>query len=342
MIGSLTHLIRGAAIRAILGGQEAINPARLALFSDWAETLPPRPLPRTVTPVPGEYYLDYIFRLADANHLEFLELTEALDDPAAVILDPGRQKQHQQERLAAAASQPLGRIARLHWDDPGDYLRDPEGFRQLLRPACRRCTARRGIVGPVACRLPPHLTVCRRHRLWIGPSARTPRRPLDVSPLPEILHASVATSPSSPPPVAGSRRRHQRRRAHHPQRPPRRRLDPGPAAAPAPARPRHLATGRAQGRSRPARQPLRRTRHRDRDLPGHRPARRAQPPGARHQLPRGILKRQGRRFAPVTPRGPDTRTAGRLPTGRRQMPSWWCDTSSRGVAGLLLHAGRPQ
>jgi len=189
MIGGLTHLIRGAAIRAILGGQEAINPARLALFSDWAETLPPRPLPRTVTPVPGEYYLDYIFRLADANHLEFLELTEALDDPAAVILDPGRQKQHQQERLAAAASQPLGRIARLHWDDPGDYLRDPEGFRQLLRPACRRCTARRGIVGPVACRLPPHLTVCRRHRLWIGPSARTPRRPLDVSPLPEILHA---------------------------------------------------------------------------------------------------------------------------------------------------------
>src|SRR6266536_2768877 len=103
MIGSLTHLIRGAAIRAILGGQEAINPARLALFSDWAETLPPRPLPRTVTPVPGEYYLDYIFRLADANHLEFLELTEALDDAAArtihSALRAGAWTQGQRQRL---------------------------------------------------------------------------------------------------------------------------------------------------------------------------------------------------------------------------------------------------
>ena len=43
-----------------------LNPARLARFADWARTLPPRPLPRTVIPVPGEYYLDYIVRLADA------------------------------------------------------------------------------------------------------------------------------------------------------------------------------------------------------------------------------------------------------------------------------------
>ena len=91
-----------------------LNPARLARFADWARTLPPRPLPRTVIPVPGEYYLDYISRLADANHLELLELTEALDDPAAVIVDPGRRRQHQQERLAAAAAQPLTRIARLY------------------------------------------------------------------------------------------------------------------------------------------------------------------------------------------------------------------------------------
>jgi hypothetical protein len=166
-----------------------LNPARLARFADWAQTLPPRPLPRTVTPVPGEYYLDYTGRLADANHLELLELTEALDDPAAVILDPGRRKQHRQERLAAAASQPLARIARLYWDDHGDYLRDPEGFGQLLRPACRRCTARLGIRGPVACRLPPHLTVCRRHRLWIGPAARTHAGQLDVSRFPEVLQA---------------------------------------------------------------------------------------------------------------------------------------------------------
>ncbi len=150
-----------------------LNPARLARFSDWAKALPPRPLPRTVTPVPGEYYLDYISRLADANHLELAELTGALDDPAAVILDPGRRQQHRQERLAAAAGQPLARIARLYWDNAGLYLRDPGGFRQLLRPACRRCTARRGITGPIACRLPPHLTICRRHQLWTGPAAHT-------------------------------------------------------------------------------------------------------------------------------------------------------------------------
>jgi hypothetical protein len=166
-----------------------LNPARLARFSDWAQTLPPRPLPRTAIPVPGEYYLDYAIRLADANHLELAELTGALDDPAAVILDPGRRNQHQRERLAAAAGQPLARIIRLYWDDPGDYLRDPDRFRRMLRPACRRCTARRGIAGPIACRLPPHLNVCRRHRLWTGPSARTHAGQLDISQLPEILRA---------------------------------------------------------------------------------------------------------------------------------------------------------
>ena len=117
------------------------------------------------------------------------ELTGALDDPAAVTLDPGQRKQHRQERLAAAAGQPLARIARLYWDDAGLYLRDPGRFSQLLRPACRRCTARRGITGPIACRLPPHLTVCRRHRLWTGPAARTHAGQLDVSPFPEILRA---------------------------------------------------------------------------------------------------------------------------------------------------------
>jgi hypothetical protein len=166
-----------------------LNPARLARFADWAQTLPPRPLPRTAIPVPGEYYLDYIARLADANHLDLAEVTSALDDPAAVILDPRHRRQHQRERLAAAAGQPLARIARLYWDAPGDYLRDPDAFRRMLRSACRRCTARRGIAGPVACRLPTHLTVCRRHRLWIGPAARSHAGQLDVSPFPEILRA---------------------------------------------------------------------------------------------------------------------------------------------------------
>lgn len=166
-----------------------LNPARLARFSDWAKTLPLRPLPRTVIPVPGEYYLDYIARLADANHLGFMELTGALDHPGVVVVHRGNWERHEQERLAVAASQPLARIARLYWPDPRRSLHDLEGFRQMLRPACRRCTARRGIAGPVACLLPPHLTVCRRHRLWIGPTARSHAGQLDVSQLPEILRA---------------------------------------------------------------------------------------------------------------------------------------------------------
>jgi hypothetical protein len=179
-----------------------LNPARLARFADWAKTLPPRPLPRTVIPVPGEYYLDYITRLAQANHLELAELTGALDDPAAVILEPGRRNQHRAERLAAAASQPLTRIGRLYWDDAGLYLRDPGRFGQMLRPACRRCTARLGITGPIACRMPPHQTLCRRHRLWTGPAARTHAAQLDISQFPEILRAQ---------------RRHLAQLHHHPR-----------------------------------------------------------------------------------------------------------------------------
>lgn len=138
-----------------------LNPARLARFADWATTLPLHPLPRTVTPVPGEYYLGYIGRLAEANHLEFGELADALNDTAAITLHgPCGWKQHEQQRLAAAAGQPLARIARLCWPDASVYLRDIEGFHQMLRPACRRCTARRGITEPVACYLPPHQTIC--------------------------------------------------------------------------------------------------------------------------------------------------------------------------------------
>jgi hypothetical protein len=167
-----------------------LNPARLAHFPDWAKTLPLPPLPRTVTPVPGEYYVGYVARLAAANHLEFGELSGALDDTAAMtVYGPLGWKQHEQERLAAAASQPLARIARLCWPDPRYYLRDIEGFHQLLRPACRRCAARYGITEPVACHLPPHQTVCRRHRLWTGPAARSHDGQLDVSPFPEVVRA---------------------------------------------------------------------------------------------------------------------------------------------------------
>ena len=212
-----------------------------------------------------------------------LELTGALDDPAAVILDPGRRRGHQQERLAATAGEPLARIARLYWDDAGLYLRDPDGFRQLLRPACRRCTARRGITGPIACRLPPHQTLCRRHRLWTGPAARTHAAQLDARQFPVILKAQ---------------RRHLAQ-LHHPpwqdveatisaatqaiyqalrdgtwipgQRQRLRQLAPGTW---------EQALAGVSGPPRPTRRRPRPLRRRDRDIPRRRVARRAQPPGA--------------------------------------------------------------
>ena len=217
-----------------------LNPARLARFADWAQTLPPRPLPRTVIPVPGEYYLDYISRLADANHLELLELTGALDDPAAVTLDPGQRKQHRQERLAAAAGQPLARIARLYWDDAGLYLRDPGGFRQMLRPACRRCTARlrhhrAHRLPPAAApdRLPPPPALDR-------PGRPHPRRPARRQPAPrDPPGAAPPPRPAAPPPVAG-------RRGHHQRTP------PAPSTRPCATAPGSPASGSACTSSPPA------------------------------------------------------------------------------------------
>src|SRR5260221_596080 len=63
---------------------------------------------------------------------------------------------------------------------------------------------------------PPYLTVCRRHRLWIGPSARTHAGQADVSPFPEILRAQRRPPrPAAPLPLAARRRLHHRRHPHH-------------------------------------------------------------------------------------------------------------------------------
>ena len=69
-----------------------------------------------------------------------------------------------------------------------------------------------------------------------GPSSGrpVPRDPPGAAPPPR---------PAAPPPVAGRRGHHQRRHPGHLPGPPRRHLDPGPTAAPPPARPRHLGTG---------------------------------------------------------------------------------------------------
>ena len=321
MIGSLTHLIRGAAIRAILGGQEAItrplldsvridhaaesatrraqqhpvtlNPARLARFSDWAQTLPPRPLPRTVTPVPGEYYLDYIARLADANHLELPELTGALDDPAAVIFDPGQRRRHR-------AGTPRGHRGPAAGPDRPALLGRPR--RLPARPRRVRADAAPGLPplhGPPghhrAHRLPPAAAPdpLPPPPALDRPGCPHPRRPARHQPAPRDPQGAAPPPRSAArPPLAGRRGRHQPRHPRHLPGPARRHLDPGPAAAAAPARPRHLGPGPRRGARRlpwPGRRQPRPRHRRDRDIPRRRLARRTHPPGAQHQPPRRVL-----------------------------------------------------
>jgi hypothetical protein len=71
----------------------SLNPPRLARFSDWAGRCRRAHCRAPLPPVPGEYFLDYITRLAEADHLEFAELTGALDDPAATLHHPDRWRQ---------------------------------------------------------------------------------------------------------------------------------------------------------------------------------------------------------------------------------------------------------
>lgn len=147
----------------------------------WAALLPPRPLPRTAVPIAGETTEHYLRRLAAANH-------QGPDELLGHLCAPNRASLHNldRDRLAAAAGQPTERIARLHQLTRNERMRHhlPE-----VRPACRRCTARRGLLTEVPCMTADHVNVCRRHQLWIGPGATSHARQYDLRGMPEILDA---------------------------------------------------------------------------------------------------------------------------------------------------------
>lgn len=155
-----------------------------ARIQEWIDALPPHPLPRTVVPVPGEILHHYLCRLATANHLREPALSRYLSAPDVALMtnvDP--------ERLAAAAGQPLARINRLHRTSPEEVLLYRHGRVPDIRPACRRCMARRGLLDPVLVKIASHISVCHRHQLWIGPGTRTPADQHDLSPFPEFRRA---------------------------------------------------------------------------------------------------------------------------------------------------------
>lgn len=167
-------------------------PARQLSMDSWLRLQPPAPLPRTVTPMPHEAIHHYLRRLADANHQAVSQISHLIHvrSPA---LPPGADfAALARERLAAASGQPPARIRRLYWGPaPGatSPSGQPEEYGHGLRPACRRCAARHGLLSPVPCKHPDHQMICRHHRLWTGPGVWQPADQHDVSPFPEVLRA---------------------------------------------------------------------------------------------------------------------------------------------------------
>ena len=346
MIGSLTHLIRGAAIRAILGGQEAItrplldsvridhaaesatrrdqqhpvtlNPARLARFADWAQhaaapaAAPHRhPGPRRVLP--------------------------GLHRPARRRQPPGIPRAHRRPGRPRrghpgprpAETAPAGTPRGRGQPAAGPHRPALLGRRRPLPARPRRVPPAAAPGLPPLHRPPGHH---RAHRLPPAaapdplppppaldrPGCPHPRRPARHQPAPRDPQGAAPPPRSAArPPLAGRRGRHQPRHPRHLPGPARRHLDPGPAAAAAPARPRHLGPGPRRGARRlpwPGRRQPRPRHRRDRDIPRRRLARRTHPPGAQHQPPRRVLTHR----CPVSAGAADSHCACRWPGESQQ------------------------
>ncbi|SKV34180.1 Uncharacterised protein [Mycobacteroides abscessus subsp. massiliense] len=142
---------------------------------------PQRPLPKTVAPFRNETVLSYVARLAHANHLATAQLRRYVAGTAHSHPRP--------EWLAVAAGYPEQVLrARLRGFPANErnYLNQTTSF----RPLCRLCMARRGIHEPVYCTLGPHITVCQRHQLWIGPLAHSLNDQRSLRHQPRVLAAA--------------------------------------------------------------------------------------------------------------------------------------------------------
>jgi hypothetical protein len=146
----------------------------------WAVPRGPRQrLPRTVTPFAFEAATSYTARLAHANHIGVNTLRGCV-----VVSGTARP---QPDWLAVVSGQPVHVLETRLRGLAGDRAALKQ---HLRRPLCRRCMAGRGIHGPVYCYLPAHLTVCHRHRRWIGPLAHTLDDQVDLWDQPQVLRAA--------------------------------------------------------------------------------------------------------------------------------------------------------
>ena len=224
MIGSLSQLVRGAAILAIDDGTEKIT---AELPGPGARRLrgltPPQPDPRltpgrrhncplmgalprrlpiSVRPAPHEIVASYLARLAMLNSHDGDQLWRRISTPGPT---PARRIVNA-DRLAALTGRPASHLAGALPE-----LRDPAPDWQMFRHApqigCPRCDAHhRG--GAVLRILAHHRYVCTRHGYWIGPpDVNRPCPSLDTAP--RLSQPSTGTCASfnamdGPPPTTRS------------------------------------------------------------------------------------------------------------------------------------------
>ena len=213
MIGSLSQLIRGAAILAIEDGTEQITKELLdrvpvdyaAQRADTASRPPRRGsrasrnsrlmgLPGCRSPSPRaqqETVASYLTRLATLHGLPLRELWQ----PISVPRPGGRRRALLADRLAAVTGHP-----RRTWSArcPSCGSRHRTGRRCAISPSpaapLRRTTPRR----PGAHLLPHHRYVCTRHRFWIGPPDLLDRPCPSLDDCPRLSQPSAGTCGCSP------------------------------------------------------------------------------------------------------------------------------------------------
>ncbi|MDI5975852.1 TniQ family protein [Amycolatopsis magusensis] len=159
-----------------------------------------RPLPRRVSPLQDETTSSYVGRLADVNHLSWLDL-------ANYIRPNLSRKVRQRLDVSLAALATITGIPPVHlahalpeirgqFTRPGSlHIVGRSTTREPNRtcPPCRRCSAtknidRRSLVTVWARQ---DQNVCLHHQLWIGQGVQRAEDQLHVADLPEIAQAQI-------------------------------------------------------------------------------------------------------------------------------------------------------
>ncbi|MEU6680097.1 TniQ family protein [Streptomyces sp. NPDC046925] len=155
---------------------------------------PRQPLPRTVPLFHNETLDSFIHRLAAANHLPanqllpLLQIRRTKKTPVKTLLEPlAAAAGARPEALELALPELLDPNAP---EEPGTRGRPRTTLHTAVqRPACRRCTHAAGIPTPVTCWATHDHNICLRHRLWIGDGIARADEQIDISALPDTLHA---------------------------------------------------------------------------------------------------------------------------------------------------------